>query len=118
MQFQGFALYQVLTTLFCVIMIVKGISRFKRNERTVKELIVWIIIWGGIGLFSFYPAIIDMVARFFGVKSGAVGFLAIWLIFLTYALFRTFFVVENMEKKLIELARKVALREKTKDSQD
>ena len=118
LEFQGFALYQILTTLFCVVMVLKGVSRFRRGERSIKELIVWIAMWGFIGFFAFFPVIIDRVAEFFGVKSGAIGFLAMWIIFLTYAFFRTFLVIENIDKKLTELTRQITLDniDKSKES--
>lgn len=107
--FHGFALYQIVTTGFCLVMIFKMISRYRRRERTLKELIVWIFTWGIIGGFAFFPLIIDYIANIFGVKSGASGFFAIWLIILTYAFFRTFVVVEHIDKRITDLTRKAAL---------
>jgi len=89
-------------------MILKAISKYKRRERSFKELIVWVVIWSGIGFFAFFPTAIDYISGVLGVKSGAVGFLAIWLIFLTYAFFRTFVIVENIDKKITDLTRKIA----------
>lgn len=108
LEFQGFALYQIVTTGFCLIMILKLISQYKRKQRTIKELAVWIPIWAIIALFAFFPGIIDYLSKIFGVKSGAIGFLAIWMIFLTYAFFRTFVVVEHIDKKITDLTRKVS----------
>ncbi|MBI5152193.1 DUF2304 family protein, partial [Candidatus Peregrinibacteria bacterium] len=85
LNFQGFALYQIITTAFCLIMILKIVSQYKRHERSLKELIIWVFIWLVIGFFAFFPMAIDYLAQVFGVKSGAIGFLAIWVIFLTYA---------------------------------
>ncbi|HBB03204.1 MAG: hypothetical protein US89_C0006G0014 [Candidatus Peregrinibacteria bacterium GW2011_GWF2_38_29] len=107
--FHGFALYQLITTIFCLVMILKMISRYRRHERTLKELIVWVVTWGVIGGLAFFPFIIDYIAQVFGVKSGTSGFFAIWLIILTYAFFRTFVVVEHIDKKITDLTRKAAL---------
>jgi len=103
-----FAPYQIITTLFCLLMIFKAVSKYKRRERSLKELIVWIFIWSAIGFFAFFPALIDYISIILGVKNGAVGFLAVWLIFLTYAFFRTFVIVENIDKKITDLTRKNA----------
>lgn len=108
LNFQGFALYQIITTVFCLIMVLKIVSQYRRHERSLKELIIWTVIWFIIGFFAFFPTIIDYLAQIFGVKSGAIGFLAIWVIFLTYAFFRTFIVVENIDKKITDLTRKTA----------
>lgn len=90
-------------------MILKMFSRYRRHERSLKELIIWIIGWSAIGFFAFFPTIIDTFSEALGVKNGAIGFLALWLIFLTYGFFRTFTVVEGIDKRITDLTRRVAL---------
>lgn len=94
--------YQTIFVLVGVIMIIKAISHFLRHRKSWRELVVWITLWGGVIAFSLYSR--------FNNNTMAI-FFAFTLIIL-YTLARVLLRIEQIEKKLIELARAISFLEK------
>ena len=67
-------LFQVLTVLFCLAMVGRVISQYRRGRRTTRELIAWIVVWGAIAGVGLFPAVTDYVAGLLGLKSGSTTF--------------------------------------------
>jgi small membrane protein len=107
-----FSMYKLLVPLFAVCMIAKAASRFRRHQRTVRELVVWIIIWSGISFAALFP---DFTMYWFtvltGIKSGFYAIIFFMLVLLSYGYLTLFVKLEDMERMLTELVRKLALRE-------
>jgi hypothetical protein len=105
-------IYKLLVPLFAACMIAKAVSRFRRHQRTVRELVVWIIIWSGISFAALFPAFtMDWFSVLTGIKSGFYALIFFMLVLLSYGYLTLFVKLEDMERMLTELARKLALRE-------
>lgn len=107
-----FSMYKLLVPLFSVCMIAKAASRFRRHQRTLRELVVWIIIWSGISFAALFP---DFTMYWFtvltGIKSGFYAIIFFMLVLLSYGYLTLFVKLEDTERMLTELVRKLALRE-------
>jgi hypothetical protein len=122
-----FSLVQLLTPLFCLVMIFRAVSRFARREQSFRELVVWIVVWGGIAFVSAVPSVLDSIPAIVGVQSGVNALIFFGLLVLFYAVFRLVIAVETLEERISEMNRKVALRDvdralgnvsSSKDAQD
>ncbi len=109
--FQTFSLYQLIVPLFVALMIMKAISRFRRHQQSWRELVTWVLVWGGIGFFALFPELSDRFASVIGIKSGANAIITAALVILFYIVFKLLVVSENLEGKLTKLSRFLALRE-------
>ncbi len=80
-----FTIYKLLVPLFAVCMIAKAVSRFRRHQRTVRELVVWIIIWSGISFAALFPDFtMDWFSVLTGIKSGFYAIIFFMLVLLSY----------------------------------
>jgi hypothetical protein len=106
-----FSLYQLLVPLFSLLMIAKAISRFLRQEQTGRELFAWLLIWTGISVIALFPSsTVILFAQITGVKSGVNALIFFGLVLLAYGFLQLFIMLENNEKKLTDLVRKIALK--------
>jgi len=110
-------LYQILIPGFCLLMIAKAFSHFLRHERTLRELLTLILIWGAIGLAALFPSATSVIAGFLGIKSNVNAILFTSIAFLAYLSFSLFISVENLEHVVTRLTRELALREKKEKEQ-
>jgi len=104
-----FSIIALLTPLFSLVMILRAVSLFRQRKQTWRELLVWVIVWSGIGLVAFYPEVLDSLPPIVGIKSG-VNFLVFFaFVVLFYGFMRLFTKVEDLERKLVKMNRNVAL---------
>ena len=107
----NFSVYQLLVPLLSLLMVTKAVSRFLRHEQTGRELFVWLILWIGISLVALFPAnTVLLFAQITGVKSGVNALIFFGLVLLAYGFLQLFIMLENNEKKLTDLVRKIALQ--------
>jgi len=110
--FANFSLYQLLVPLFSVIMIAKAVSQFMRHKRTLRELLVLCFIWAGISIVAVFPDFsMHWLSTFTGIKSGINALIFFVLVVLVYGLLQLLIKMEDNERVMTELVRKIALRE-------
>ncbi len=106
------SLYQLLVPLFSLLMILKAISRFLRHQQSFRELFVWVLIWCSVSFISLFPdPSIRWLAAVTGVKSGINALIFFALVLLMYGFLRLYVMLEDNERKLTELVRKIALQD-------
>ncbi len=116
---EDFSLISLLTPLLGLFMIFRSVSLFRKGKQTWREMLVWILVWGGIGFIGYNPAILDMLPSSIGIKSGVNALIFFGFVVLFYGVFRLVVKVEELEKKMVELARARALQnEDREDLQD
>lgn len=104
-------IYQLLTPLFAVIMLLKGGSNLKRGEMSVRKFIVWIGVWGGISLLSLRPEFVEFFARLTGLESGINALIFFAFILLFYLVFKTLIITEGLEREVTKIVREKALED-------
>ena len=109
------SLIALLIPSFCLIMVLYSFSLFGRGKLSWRELSVWLIMWIGISLVSLRPDLLDQLPEFIGIKSGVNALIFFGFIVLFYGLFRLFTKVEDLESKVVELNRRLALKDVQKD---
>lgn len=114
----SFSLYQLLVPLLSLIIILRAFSRFFRQQLSVRELIVWLLVWVSVALVAIFPDVaVDWLARVTGIKSGINALIFFALVVLMYGYLRLFVRFEENEKKLTELVRKMALEQIQRDKE-
>lgn len=104
-----FSFYQWAAIIFCGLMIAKAWSQFFRKDKSIKELILWHIIFGGMLILAVWPRFVEKLAYYTGFESGINAVVFFCLAVLFYMVFRLVNIVENMEKKFTKLVRELAL---------
>jgi len=103
------SLVSLLTPLFSTVMIARAASLYWKRQQTWRELVVWVLVWTGIGLVAFYPALLDILPPIVGIKSGVNVLIFFGFILLFYGFFRIVVKVEELEKKIVMMNRERAL---------
>lgn len=112
----SFSLYQLLVPLFSIIMIAKTVSQFMHHKRTLRELLVLCFIWAGISIVAVFPDFcMHWLSTFTGIKSGINALVFFVLVVLVYGLLQLLIKVEDNERVMTELVRKIALKVLEKD---
>ena len=109
---QTFSLYQLLVPLFAALMIAKAVSQFLRRRRTLRELFVLCTIWSGVSLVAVFPDFsMHWLSILTGIKSGFYALIFFTLVVLVYGFLQLLIKMEDNERTLTELVRKIALTE-------
>lgn len=114
--FQSFNIYQWIALIFGILMIAKSWSSYLYGNKSIKELVAWHVIFGGMVVLAIYPElVVKRVADATGFESGVNAIVALCLAILFYLVFRLVNIVETLERKLTELVREIALRDSKKE---
>lgn len=108
----NFSFHQLFFIFIGSVMIMKAVSHFLRHRKTWRELVVWILLWGSLVVFSVQPQLVDRIALYTGFKSPMNAVIFPTLIIVGYFLARLFLHIEALEQKLAQLARHITLKEK------
>lgn len=103
--------YQLLTPLFAVVMLLKGVSRLQRGEMSVRKFILWVMVWAGVSVLAIYPDFVKIASDLTGIESGTNALIFFGFIFLFYLTFRLFITVEHLERDITNIVRKKAIED-------
>jgi small membrane protein len=106
-------LIKILAAGFAVYALRRLIARYRKGGTLTLEFIIWIAVWGGVGVVVFIPQKTDVVARWLGVGSGFNALTFITIVGLLYAVYRLYSRVQTVERDLTRLVRAAALERAT-----
>lgn len=102
---------QVLITAIALVALLATFRRFKKGTIGRLELLVWLLLWGGVGVVIWNPSLTNFIAGLLGVGRGADAVFYVSIVVLFYVLFRLYGKIENLEHQLSELVKKIALKD-------
>ena len=106
------ALYQILTPLLAIIMMARIISHFRREERTLRELIFQLTFWIGVtGVALFPDFFIGRIEEWTGIKSGINGILFFAILVLGLLVIYLLHENEKRSNEITKLVRHLALKD-------
>ena len=104
-------LLNILAPLLGLIMIAKAFSRFRRGEKTWRELLLWIVIWGVFAFIGLWPSSVEGLSGFLGIKSGLNVIIFSSIAVLFFIVFQLILAYEVLEMRLTRVVRDVALKD-------
>jgi len=111
-----FSLYQFFVPAFACLMVAKAVSRYIRHVITIRELMVWLVVWFGLSLGALFPDFsMKWLSRITGIKSGFYALIFFTLVVLVYGSLNLFVKLEEHERRLTELVRRIALKDFNQD---
>jgi hypothetical protein len=109
-------IYQWLVPLVSLFFLSRTFIQYRNKRRSLRSALVWLVFWLTLATMAIIPnQISNEVAELLGFKSNvnAIIFVALGLLFLF--VFYLSASLERMERKMTELVRKLALREKDQE---
>lgn len=103
---------QIAAGIVMLLGIIRAIVLFRNRKLTFAWFAFWIIIWGGIGVMAFIPAVSYMLSQPLGIKRGIDLLIYLSIIVLFYLVFKLFMKVESQSRNITSLVRELALRKK------
>lgn len=97
--------------LFVFFAVTRVFSRYKRQEISSREVIVWTVFWILVLAATLWPNTTDIVARYFGVGRGADFLIFLSIVALFFMVFRIIVKIEKIEKNITAVVRKSAIDE-------
>ena len=106
------AIYQILTPLLALVMIARVVSKFRRKERTIREVLVHLSFWIIIIAVSLVPDFfVQNIERWTGLKSGVNGILFFWILILSLLVIHLLHENQERSSEVTELVRHLAIKE-------
>ncbi|MBW2976417.1 DUF2304 domain-containing protein [Candidatus Woesearchaeota archaeon] len=105
---------QILGILFGFFMMYYTFLQYKRKEFTTKEYSFWFTFWGAFVVFTLFPQILDPMLATLNIARALDFFIIAGFLFLTFVIFYTYTLMRKNQRKLEEIVRKIALKERNK----
>lgn len=104
-------LVQILIVIFSLFVLVKLMSRYKKNEIRTFEFVSWILFWGLAIIAAVIPDTTNIVAKTVGIGRGADLVVYTALILLFYIVFRLLGRLYRLERDITNIVQHVAIDE-------
>ena len=102
--------------LFILFVLWRTWLRFKVNDITNRELIIWLFFWFLVIIATLIPQKTDIIAQWLGVGRGADLLVYISIIVLFFIAFRIIVKLEKIDRDITKLVRKKALEKEDQSS--
>ena len=103
---------QIIGALFGLFMVYYTFLHYKRKEFTVKEFSFWVFLWALFIIVSLAPSLLDPFVKSLELARAMDLLVILGFMFLIGALPYTYILVRNLQKKMEEVVRKIALEKK------
>ena len=103
--------FEIIGILFLLVMIYLTYIEYRRARLSKTTFIIWLIFWlGGILLITFHPYVNSIISEINIVRVLDL-YMILAFMFLFALIFYLFVVIKNVEKRVEEVVRRVALKE-------
>ncbi len=100
---------KIVIIIFVLVVLWRTFWRFRRNDITLRELIIWSVFWLLVAVVALVPKATDVVARFVGVERGADLLVYLSIMVLFFAVFKIIVKLEKIDRDVTVVVRKMAL---------
>jgi hypothetical protein len=107
---------QVLGGLFLLFAISRVVLRWRDHSLSVRELVFWVLVFGGILSVLLAPEMSSGIARYLGIGRGTDVVVYTSVVVLYYLVFRIYVRLENVQHQLTLLLRELALMQSMEPS--
>lgn len=104
-------LFQIIATLLAVITIAVILNRFLKGKTPLSTLLLWLIIWIVVIIFSFSPNITSYLANLFGIGRGLDFVVIAAILLLFYLIFRIYTELDKINSNINKIITNFALDE-------
>mgnify|MGYP001618197378 CR=1 FL=1 len=103
---------QVVAGLIAVGGVVRSLLLFRERRHSIRALIFWLMIWGGIGIIAFVPKVSFWISEPLGIQRGVDVIVYVSIILLFFMVSRLILNIESLERQMTALVRELALQKR------
>jgi small membrane protein len=103
---------QIAVVIFALFAISRSYLRWKANNESLREFVLWIIVWSALVVIVFLPHVTQVPANILGIQRGIDVVVYAGIIALFYSTYRIYSKIERIEQDITKLTREMALRKK------
>jgi hypothetical protein len=107
---------QVVILAFSLYVLARTFLRFRNGIIDIAEWILWSLFWIAVAVFVMVPSATQWFAHLMGVGRGADAVLYVGMISISYAFFRVYLRMRDVDQQVTQLVRKLALNEAQNES--
>ncbi len=102
---------QAVAAIFALFALSRVYLRFAERKLSSLSFVFWVAIWVGGVIFILFPDITTRFAKLVGIGRGVDVVIYASIAILFYLIFRIYIKIEDTQKQITEVARKMALHE-------
>jgi len=103
---------QILMTIFVIFALSRVVLRFKEGKISIIAMVSWVLLWSTVEIVIWIPDASSQIARMLGIGRGADLIIYGSLVIVFYLVFRIYVKLEDIERQITSLTRKIALKNK------
>jgi len=104
-------LIQILLILFFIFAVFRVASRYREGDLSLRGMCMWTVFWILAGIVVITPNSTSYFAKFLGIGRGADLVVYLALVSLFFIIFRLMIKIEQMNRNMTKIVRKVTLDE-------
>ena len=111
-------LIQILLVIFFLFVVVKVFARYRNGDLRLSGLLFWIGFWMLATVIVVWPNSTMQLAKILGVGRGVDAIMYFALALLFFVFFRTTVKIEQLNRDITKLTRKITLLESERNNKD
>jgi len=112
------SIIKVIIIVFILFVLWRTFIRFRKNDITSRELILWAVFWLLMAVVTLMPQRTDLVAQWLGVERGADLLVYLSIIVLFFVVFRIIVKLEKIDRDITMIVRNTALDQEDKKTKN
>lgn len=100
---------QIVAIIFALWMIYFSFLHYRRKEFTLKELILWMILWIGLIVIVIFPGSVNFILKTFSITRTFDLVVIVAIVVITGITFRNYIIIRRLEKRIEDFVRKESL---------
>ncbi|MBP5204277.1 DUF2304 domain-containing protein [bacterium] len=103
---------QIIVTIGIVLLVFPTVySAFKKKTISLFSLIIWTLFWVGGIVIIWNPSLMGKISGFMGVQRSIDAIVYLAIVFLLYIVFRFRIRLNEMQREITMLTRKLAIKD-------
>ncbi len=103
--------YQIVVPVLCLIAILYAWSLFKRDKKTIWEVVLWTLFWGSLACIAVFPRLLNYLTIATGIRSQVNAVIVTAIGVLTFLVFSIIVRLEELSHRYAKIMRVLALKD-------
>lgn len=103
--------YQLVVPILSLFAILYAWSLFTRDKKTLWEVVLWTIFWGGIAFIALFPGLLTYLTIVTGIRNQVNAVIVTAIGLLTFIVFSIVVRIEQLNRRYAKIIRALALRD-------